>query len=223
MVFFVLGKVNDNKLIRWAEKYLVPQQKNVEHKHRLKPTNYLPQNVTSKKDTFQVHYLMGNRAFDIYHPDRMAMFLMNNLLGGPGMNSLLNLSLREKHGLVYNVDSVFQPLTDTGMWMVYFGCDADNFSKCERLVKLELKKLREEKLKEQVLKKYKLQLLGQMAISMEQKENLSISLGKSLLRYGKVDSMEVLREHIHAVTAEKMQEVAQLVFDEKQLSGLKYI
>jgi len=223
MVFFVLGKVDDKKLIRWAEKYLVAPQNDKTTKNRIAPTVYVPENKVLKKDTFQVHCLMGNRAHDIYHPDRMVMYLLNNLLGGPGMNSLLNLSLREKHGLVYNVDAVFQPLTDTGMWSVYFGCDADNFNKCEKLVKLELRKLREEKLKENVFAKYKLQLLGQMAISMEQKENLAISLGKSLLRYGKVDSMDVIREHIHAVTAEKMQEVAQQVFDEKSLSALKYI
>lgn len=223
MVFFVLGKVNEKKLIRWAEKYLIPTKMESVQKIRSAPANYEPQSKVSKKETFQVHSLMGNRGYDIYHPDRMAMYLLNNLLGGPGMNSLLNLSLREKHGYVYNVDSVFQPLTDTGMWMVYFGCDASNFNKCEKLVKLELRKLREEQLKEHVLKKYKLQLLGQMAISMEQKENLSISLGKSLLRYGKVDSMDVLREYIHAVTTEKIQEVAQLVFDENKLSGLKYI
>jgi predicted Zn-dependent peptidase len=223
MVFFVLGKVDDKKLIRWAEKYLVAPQQEKTTKNRIAPTVYVPENKVLKKDTFQVHYLMGNRAHDIYHPDRMVMYLLNNLLGGPGMNSLLNLSLREKHGLVYNVDAVFQPLSDTGMWSVYFGCDADNFNKCEKLVKLELRKLREEKLKENVLGKYKIQLLGQMAISMEQKENLAISLGKSLLRYGKVDSMDVIRGHIHAVTAEKMQEVAQQVFDEKSLSALKYI
>lgn len=223
MVFFVLGKVDDKKLIRWAEKYLVAPQQDKTTKNRIVPTVYVPENKVLKKDTFQVHYLMGNRAHDIYHPDRMVMYLLNNLLGGPGMNSLLNLSLREKHGLVYNVDAVFQPLSDTGMWSVYFGCDAGNFNKCEKLVKLELRKLREEKLKENVLAKYKLQLLGQMAISMEQKENLAISLGKSLLRYGKVDSMDIIREHIQAVTAAKMQEVAQLVFDEKSLSALKYI
>jgi predicted Zn-dependent peptidase len=223
MVFFVLGNIDEKKLLRWAEKYLVAPRKEKTHKNRIAPSVYLPQSTTLKKDTFQVHYLMGNRAHDIYHPDRMAMYLLNNMLGGPGMNSLLNLSLREKHGLVYNVDSVYQPLTDTGMWTVYFGCDPGNFNKCEKLVKVELKKLREDKIKEQVLKKYKLQLLGQMAISMEQKENLAISLGKSLLRYGKVDSMDVIREYIHAVTADKMREVAQQVFDEKKLSALKYI
>lgn len=223
MVFFVLGNVTEKKLLRWAEKYLVASVKEKTHKNRVVPSAYLPQTRTLKKDTFQVHCLMGNRAQDIYHPDRMAMYLLNNILGGPGMNSLLNLSLRERHGLVYNVDSVFQPFTDTGMWTVYFGCDADNFNKCEKLVKLELKKLREDKISGAALKKYKLQLLGQMAISMEQKENLAMSLGKSMLRYGKVDSMEELREHILAVSAEKMQEVAQQVFNEDKLSVLKYI
>ena len=223
MVFFVLGNVDDKKLIRWAEKYLISHNTNTNQVERTMPTAYLPEKYSKKKDTFQVHYMLGNRSYDIHHPDRMGMYLLNNMLGGPGMNSLLNLSLREKHGLVYNIDSVFQPLTDTGMWTVYFGCDADNFKKCERLVKLELRKLREDKITENVLKKYKIQLLGQMAISLEHKENLAITLGKSMLRYGKVDAMDVLREHIQGVTSDKIQEIAQLVFDEKKLSALKYI
>ena len=222
MVFFVLGNIKEAKLLRWAEKYLVNGSNRDSVHNRHTPGTYKPAHRSYKKDTFQVHYMLGNRCFDMHHADRIGMYLLNNILGGPGMNSLLNLSLREKNGLVYNVDSVYQPLTDTGMWTVYFGCDADNFKKCERLVKQELRKLREEKISESQLKKYKLQLLGQMAISMEQKENHAIGLGKSLLRYGKVDTMEVIREHIMSVTNEKLQEIARQVFDESQLSTLKY-
>ncbi|MCE1156720.1 MAG: insulinase family protein, partial [Bacteroidales bacterium] len=136
--------------------------------------------------------------------------------------SRLNLSLREKHGLVYTVDSVFQPLTDTGMWTVYFGTDAANFRKCERLVRLELRRLREEAISPYVLNKYKLQLLGQMAIGMEQKENAATGLGKSVLRYGKADSIETVKEHLMAVTADHLQALAQVVFNEDELSSLKY-
>ena len=222
MVFFVLGNIKEAKLLRWAEKFLVNGSNRESNHNRVSPGMYKPESRSYKKDTFQVHYMLGNRCYDMRHADRIGMYLLNNILGGPGMNSLLNLSLREKNGLVYNVDSVYQPMTDTGMWTVYFGCDADNFKKCERLVKQELRKLREEKISESQLKKYKLQLLGQMAISMEQKENHAIGLGKSLLRYGKVDKMEIIRERIMSVNSEKLQEIARQVFDESQLSTLKY-
>ena len=139
------------------------------------------------------------------------------------MNSLLNLSLRERNGLVYNVESSYQPFTDTGLWSVYFGCDAENAKRCEQLVYNELQKLREQKLSDISLKKYKLQLMGQMAIAGEQKENLALSLGKSFLRYGKIDDMSVIREHIEKVTADKLQEIANEVFNVEQLSVLKYI
>lgn len=222
MVFFLQGGINESKLLRWAEKYLANASGGNVSNDRKIPEKYSAGHQQIKRDTFQVHYMMGNRAFHLHHPDRMALYLLNNILGGPGMNSLLNLSLREKHGLVYHVDSVFQPLSDSGMWTVYFGTDQENFKKCEKLVRLELRKLRDQKLSEPILKKYKLQLLGQMAISQEHKENAAINLGKSLLRFGKVDSMEVVREHILEVTADKLQSIAQEVFDDQLLSTLKY-
>lgn len=223
MVFFVLGNVDDKKLVRWAEKYFIAESHGSGNAGRIVPPAHIPESCEVKKDTFQVHYMLGNRAYDMHHPHRMGMYLLNNILGGPGMNSLLNLSLRERHGLVYNVDSVYQPLTDTGMWTVYFGCDPGNFKKCERLVRTELQRLSEEKISESALKKYKLQLLGQMAISAENKENYSIGLGKSLLRFGKVDPVEIVKEHIQAVSAAQLMSIAQEIFDEKQFSVLKYV
>jgi len=149
--------------------------------------------------------------------------LLNNILGGPGMNSLLNLSLREKHGLVYNVESSFQPFTDTGMWSVYFGCDTENAARCEQLVYAELQKLREQSLSHNALKKYKLQLMGQMAIANEQKENLALSLGKSFMRYGLIDDLVTVRKRIEAITVEELQAIAIEVFNPDELSVLKYV
>jgi predicted Zn-dependent peptidase len=167
--------------------------------------------------------MLGNRCYDLHHPNRLAMHLLNNILGGPGMNSLLNLSLREKHGLVYTVDSSFQPFTDTGIWSVYFGCDAENAKRCEQLIHQALQKLREHKMPENSLKKYKLQLMGQMAIASEQKENLALSLGKSFLRYGKIDDLESIRTRIEAITAEQLKVIANEIFNPEMLSILKYI
>ena len=175
-----------------------------------------------KRDTFQTHCLMGARTFDIYHAERMTLYLLNNILGGPGMNSRLNLSLREKNGLVYSVDSTVQTFTDCGWWGVYFGTDPENADKCERLVRRELMKLRDTKISEAKLKKYKLQLMGQLAISSENKENVALSLGKSYLRYGKYDSNEQVREKINAITPERLMQVAQEVFDLNKLSVLRY-
>lgn len=222
MVFYVVGQFNEKKVLKMAEKYFQSGFEGKEVPERTLPEMYIPQHQEKKRDTFQLHYMIGNRAVGLQDPQRMAMYLLNNILGGPGMNSRLNLSLREKHGLVYTVDSVFQPLTDTGMWTVYFGTDASNFKKCERLVGLELRKLREERISDSMLRKYKLQLLGQMAIGMEQKENAATGLGKSVLRYGKADSIQVVKEHLMAVTADQLQDLARVVFKEEDLSTLKY-
>ncbi|MDD4992022.1 MAG: pitrilysin family protein [Paludibacter sp.] len=223
MVFFVTGDLNFNQLTRWAEKYLQTDQPKEPKPTRFSPKIHAPERREVSKNTHQVHFMLGNRAYDLNHPKRMGMYLLNNILGGPGMNSLLNLSLREKHGLVYNVESNYQPFTDTGLWSVYFGCDTENANRCEQLVMNELQKLREQQLSENTLKKYKLQLMGQMAIASEQKENLALSLGKSLLRYGKIDDMEVVKELINAVTSEQLQEIANEIFNPEQLSVLKYV
>jgi predicted Zn-dependent peptidase len=223
MVFFVLGNVDFKQLIRWSEKYLQTEKGEAKHSERISPISYKPIKKQISKDTHQVHFMLGNRAYYLYNPDRMGMYLLNNILGGPGMNSLLNLSLREKHGLVYNVESSFQPFTDTGLWTVYFGCDDENASRCEQLVMNELQKLRDQRFSENVLKKYKLQLMGQMAISAEQKENMALSMGKSFLRYGKIDDLEIVKGHIDAITADKLQAIANEIFDIQQLSVLKYV
>jgi predicted Zn-dependent peptidase len=222
MVFFVLGDLDFKQLVRWAEKYLHTETSEPKQAERISPTTYRPIKNEINKNTHQVHFMLGNRAYDLYNPNRIGMYLLNNILGGPGMNSLLNLSLREKHGLVYNVESSYQPFTDTGLWSVYFGCDSDNAARCEQLVYNELQKLREQPLSANALKKYKLQLMGQMAISTEQKENLALSLGKSFLRYGKIDDLDVVKQRIEEVTAEKLQEIANEIFNPEQLSVLKY-
>ncbi|HJV78381.1 MAG TPA: pitrilysin family protein [Paludibacter sp.] len=223
MVFFVLGDLDFKQVVRWAEKYLQTEAGEEKQADRISPTSYSPVKKEINKNTHQVHFMLGNRAYDLHNPNRIGMYLLNNILGGPGMNSLLNLSLREKHGLVYNVESSYQPFTDTGLWTVYFGCDSDNAARCEQLVYNELQKLREQPLSANALKKYKLQLMGQMAISTEQKENLALSLGKSFLRYGKIDDLDVVKQRIEEVTAEKLQEIANEIFNPEQLSVLKYL
>jgi predicted Zn-dependent peptidase len=223
MVFYSLGDLNFDQIVRWANKFLNCQIGDNKLSIRTSPVSYSPQHCELKKNTHQVHFIVGNRAYNLYHPNRLGMYLLNNILGGPGMNSLLNLSLREKHGLVYNVDSNYQPFTDTGMWSVYFGCDVSNLARCEKLVYAELQKLIDTPLSDNVLKKYKLQLLGQMVIGSEQKENLALSYGKSFMRYGKIDSMHDIKQRIEAITALDLQIIAKEIFAHDMLSVLKYV
>ena len=223
MVFFVLGDLNFKQLIRLAEKYLNIENQIEITTSRFEPKEYNPSRIEIEKNTHQVHLMLGNKAYNLYDPKRMGLYLLNNILGGQGMNSLLNLSLREKNGLVYNVESSFQPFTDTGMWSVYFGCDKKNANRCEHLVYAELQKLRERPLSANALKKYKLQLVGQLAIANEQKESLALSFGKSYMRYGKVDDLETIRKRIESISAAELQEIANEIFDPTKLSVLKYV
>lgn len=222
MVFFSMGDQNFSQMIKKAEKYFSTNATYNPKSIRRAPETYTPITKVVEKNTHQVHYMLGNCAYDLYHPDRMGMYLLNNILGGPGMNSLLNLSLRERYGLVYNVESSYQPFTDTGMWTVYFGCDPENANRCEQLVYAELQKLREQEIPENALKKYKLQLIGQMAIASENKENLALSLGKSFMRYGKIDTLEVVKQHIEEVTAPQLKRIANEIFNPEMFSVLKY-
>lgn len=222
MVFFALGNLDFKQLVRWGQKYLSEQVENQPATARFSPKAYTPGRTEIVKNTHQVHFIVGNRAYDLHHPDRMGMFLLNNILGGPGMNSLLNLSLREKHGLVYNVESNYQAFTDTGMWSVYFGCDTENAVRCEQLVYAALQKLRTQPIAENALKKYKLQLMGQMAISSENKEHLALSLGKSFMRYGEIEGLQTIKQKIDAIPAQKLMEIANEIFNPEKLSVLKY-
>ena len=222
MVFFVLGDLDFEQLTRMGEKYLKSGDRQKEAVVRNPPVSYTPVRKEIDKNTHQVHFMMGNRSYDLYDPNRLGMYLLTNILGGPGMNSLLNLSIREKHGLVYNVESNYQPFTDSGMWSVYFGCDTENAARCEQLVLAELQKLRDQPLSENALKKYKLQLIGQMAISSEQKENLALSLGKSFLRYGKLEDLETVKKRIEAITAVELQKIANEMYNPDELSVLIY-
>ena len=223
MVFFSIGNTKFEKLVALCEKYFVMSKATPLTKTRITPRIQPSLYKNIKRKTNQVHCLMGGEAYNFHHQDRLALYFLNNILGGPGMSSLLNLSVREKHGLAYTVESNYQAFTDTGWWAVYFGTDPENAEKCENLIKIELKKLCENKLSENKLKQYKAQLMGQMAISSENRENMVLSLGKSILRYGKFDSLEEINEKINKITAEQLQRVAIEVFDVEKLHTLKYI
>jgi len=183
---------------------------------------YKPASVIKKKDTYQNHCIMGNLAYNLKDKRRMGMFLLNNILGGQGLNSRLNLSLREKHGFAYNVESSYSPYYDTGIFSIYFGTDSQYLNKSISIAGAELEKLRTSKLGTIQLSKAKNQIKGYLARGYENHESLMLSLGKSLLIFNKIESIEELCKKIDGVTASEILETANDIFDPAKLSTLIY-
>lgn len=178
--------------------------------------------IIREKGTHQAHVIMGCKAYDFGHPRRIALYLLNNLLGGPGMNSLLNLSLRERNGLVYTVDSSMVSYSDTGLWTVYFGCDPHDVDRCCRLVRHQLDRLMEKPLSQSQLATAKQQIKGQIAIACDNRENFALDFGRSFLHNGKEKDLDTLFRQIDAVTAEEIQQVANELFDPEKMTTLIY-
>jgi len=176
--------------------------------------------ITKDLGTHQAHVMLGTRAYDIHHPLRIPLYLLNNILGGPGMNARLNLSLRERNGLVYTVESTMVSYSDTGIWSVYFGCDSHDVKKCLRLVHRELDKLMRKPLSATQLRNAKRQLKGQIAIACDNHEQFALDFGKSFLHYGWEKDITHLYDSIDKVTAEDIQKVANELFATDRLTTL---
>ena len=189
---------------------------------RIKPIDIPSVNKREDKDTSQAHVLIGGRSYCLRDPNRRVLNLLNNLLGGPGMNSRLNISLREKKGYVYNVDSSITSYTDTGITSIYFGCDKKNVDKCISLVHKELNRLRREKLTTSQLSIAKRQLIGQIGVMGDNHENLALALGKNFLHHNHFNTMAETAQKIEAVTAEQILAVSNEIFDETSLFTLIY-
>ncbi len=222
MVISSVGNLDFQKLIKYAERYFGPVGKKLRESKRVSFDNYVPGFRTSLKDTFQTHCMIGNVAFDVYHPSRIVMVLLNNIIGGPAMNSRLNLALRERKGMAYNVESNYTAYTDTGLFNIYFGTDKENFERAVSIVKKEFKQLRETKLGGVQLSKAKKQLIGQIAISTESHDDLMLAIGKSYMLYNRVDTLAEVFKKIEKITDSDILEVANQILDEKQLSTLVY-
>ncbi len=222
MVFVSVGSQPFSKVVKLAERYLGPVPSNRRKGSRNGFKKYTAEKVSSNKKTFQAHCIIGNQAYNAVDQRRLDLVLLNNLLGGQGLNSRLNMSLREKHGYAYSVESSFTPYIDTGVLTIYFGTDKDNLDKSIRLVHKELDSLRNKKLGSMQLHRAKRQIIGQLAISSDNKENLLFTVGKSFLLFDRFDSLEVVNQRIEAITAERLMEVANEVLDPNQLSQLIY-
>lgn len=178
--------------------------------------------ITQPRHFHQTHVMTGARGYDIHDPRRISLYLLNNLLGGPGMNARLNLSLRERNALVYDVESMQVSYGDTGLWAVYFGCDAHDADKCRRLVRRELDRIIDRPLTERQLQAAKRQLKGQIGVACDNRENFAIGFAKSFLHTGHGRDIDALCRQIDAVTAEDIRQVACETMAEDRLTTLVF-
>lgn len=223
MVFFIQGNIDFKKVVRIVEKATSDIPFAAVERTRTEPFVYIPKALTIQKDTHQAHVMIGSRGYNAYNEKRTGLYLLNNLLGGPGMNSRLNISLRERRGLVYNVEANLTSYTDTGVFCIYFGTDPEDVDRCIHLVHKELKKLRDNKLSTSQLTAAKKQIIGQIGVAGDNFENNALDMGKTFLHYGKFEETKEIFKRIESLTAEQLLEVANEMFDENYLSTLIYL
>jgi len=222
MVISSVGNMAPKKLIALCERYFGKAPAHLRINQRVGFSGYQPGERTEVKDTYQTHCVIGNIAYDSIHPKRIVMIVLNNLLGGQGMNSRLNLSLRERKGMAYNIESSYNAYSDTGLFNVYFGTDNENFEKALDIVYKEFSLLRDKKLGPLQIVRAQRQMVGQLAIAGENHEDLMLTIGKTFLFYNQVDPFRVVYKKIEAVTAEQILEVANEILDPSRMSKLVY-
>ena len=223
MVFFVQGNVDFKRVVRLLEKAVSDIPATVTERNRIKPELYIPQNKTIHRDTHQAHVMIGCRSYETHDKKRTALYLLNNILGGPGMNSRLNVALRERSGLVYNVEANLTSYTDTGIFSIYFGTDQEDVKRCLRLVHKELKRLREKPLSSTQLATAQKQIIGQIGVAADNFENNALNMAKTYLHYNKYEEPQEVYKRIQSLTPQDLWEVANEMFREENLSTLIYL
>lgn len=235
-IFFAYGDIDFKKLVRLLKKSFLSEERrvksekfnspeaqtqfNIQHLTFNTQHSFEGQTIVMQKNTHQAHVMIGTRAYDVNDSRRMPLYLLNNMLGGPGMNAKLNLALREHNGLVYTVESTMAAYGDTGIWSIYFGCDEHDVKRCLRLVRKELDKFMQKPLSEAQLKAAKKQIKGQVGVACDNRENFALDFGKSFLHYGWEKNVDRLYEQVDEITAEQIQAVAQELFDKDRLTTL---
>jgi predicted Zn-dependent peptidase len=222
IIFSSAGDISERTVKLLAEKYLVHHKLIKAKKTKAIDHGYKAIHKVEKKEIHQVHYLMGTPAYDFNHEFRPGLTLLNNILGGPAMNNRLSMNIREKHGIAYHVDSSYAPFSDCGVFSIYLGTEKNNLEKSKALIWKELNLLKKTKLSTRQLHEAKKQIMAQIAISQDSGGSLMFNLGKSLMLFGRIDTMQEIYERVEAITAKHLHEIANEIFDEKKMSSLTY-
>lgn len=223
VVFSCVGNIPFKKVKRLAEKYFGAVPKQTGERQRVDFGLYTPKNVVVEKQISQAHCAIGSTAFELGHPKRLPFFMLLNLLGGPGMNSRLNLALREKYGFVYNVEANYHPFSDTGLFAIFYGTEKRQAARSKKLVLKELQKLRKIPLGTLQLHNAKEQLVGQLAMSEENNVNMMLMMGKSILDLERIESLDSIFKNIRKQTSAQLLEIAKEAFAEEKMSYLTFL
>ncbi|MFC6103448.1 M16 family metallopeptidase [Olivibacter domesticus] len=222
IVVAITGNYSIKKVNQLVETIFAKLPANLSGRTRKLLLSYQAQQLKVVKPIVQTHVTLGNIAYDLYDSRKTGLMVLNNLLGGMGMSSRLNLQIREKYGIAYTIESNYTPFTDTGIFSIYYGTDADKATKAKKLVQKELKKLKEEKLGVLQIHQAKNKFIGQIALGEENRMGVLISMAKNILDYDRVNTLEEVVEKINAVTANEVFVIANEVFDERLLSELNF-
>lgn len=220
MVLSVAGPFKWHRLLHLVQRYFDELPFKAGFQTRTQPSGYMSKNEVIQKETLQTHAVIGNRAYSLHHEHFTTLFLLNNLLGGPAMNNRLTLNIREKFGFAYHIESFYSPFSDSGLFGIYLGTHKGTIERSISLVMKELKKLREKPLGIIQLHKAQKQLMGQIALSQENNLALAISLGRSLLNYDRIDTIEDVYSKINGVTSSSILDVSNDIFHANNLSSL---
>ena len=218
IVIAVLGNYSLKNVVTKGTKYFADVKENAPSQNRIKPANLNPKTTTIYKPIMQAHCILGTQTYSIHHQNKAGLMLLNNYFGGNGMSSVLNLQIREKYGIAYTIESNFSPLSDTGIFSIYFGTDQEKYVKALSLIFKEMKRLKDNPLNELQLQKAKNKFIGQIALSEENRIGLIISMAKSLIDHGKIDSLEQVFEKINKVTTKEIAQIADEVLAPEQLN-----
>lgn len=220
IVIAVLGNYSLSKLIKIGAKYFDPVPANYTIQRRTAPMESPAQKISVNKQIMQAHCMIGTKAYSLHHPYKTGLLLLNNMLGGTGMSSILNLQLREKYGIAYTIESNYSPLSDTGIFALYFGTDKEKINRAISLIFKEFRKIKDHPLTEPQLQKAKNKFIGQIALGEENRIGLIISMAKSLIDYGKIDSLATVFNKIRAISTADMANISNEILDENKLSAL---
>ena len=223
VVFSCVGNIPFKKVERLAKKYFGHVPRLSGQRKRIHFNGYTPKQLVVEKNISQAHCAIGSTAYDLADDKRLPFFMLLNVLGGPGMNSRLNLALREKYGFVYNVEASYHPFSDTGLFAIFYGTEKSQAKRSQKLVMKELIKLKKTPLGSLQLHTAKEQLIGQLAMSEENNANLMLMMGKSILDLDRIESLDSIFQQIRAVTSQELLDIANEAFDESQMSVLTFL
>ena len=220
IVVAIHGNYPFNQIIKAGTKHFGAVPENSPTKKRKAPEPQTTVQLIAEKPISQAHCVMGGRAYSLHHKHKTGLLLLNNMLGGNGMSSMLNLQLREKYGIAYTIESGYSPLSDTGLFTIYFGTDPEKITRANKLIGKELKKLRDNALTPVQLRKSQKKFIGQIALGEENRLGLLIAMAKSLIDYQEIDSLDTVFRKIESITPNNLLEIANEILDEQQLSSL---